>query len=60
MHRGSIDIKRLPPRSCDKKWKIKRKILNAKDIDVKHRGNTVRKMTVRRMAIYPSFSGGVY
>ena len=60
IHSGGIGVKQLPPRSWDKKWKIKWKNPNAKNIEVKHRGNIVRKMTVCRRAIYPSFKGGVY
>ena len=35
----------------DKKWKIKRKIQNSKNVDVKHRGQIVGRMTVCRRAI---------
>ena len=58
--RGGIGVKRnLGPRR-DKKWKIKRKIQNSKNVDVKHRGQIVRRMTVCRRAIYPATVAGVY
>ena len=42
------------------KWKIKRLTLPPKNIDVKRRGQVVRKMIVRRSAIYPDATGGNY
>ena len=60
IHSGGVGVKRMPTANKNKKWKIKRKIPNARNIDVKHRGNIVKKMTVGRKAIYPSFRGGVY
>ena len=42
------------------KWKIKRYTPPARDINVKHRSQVVRKMTVRRSAIYPDAAGGIY
>ena len=42
------------------KWKIKRLSLPPRDINVKRRGQIVRKMTVRRSAIYPDAAGGNY
>ena len=60
MHSGGVGVKRMQVRNRNGKWKIKRKIATAKKIDIKHRGNTVREMTVQRRAILPSFRGGVY
>ena len=61
IHRPGRGVKRLPPaRRRNKRWKIKRQLLPSKNIDVKHRGNIVRNMTVRRRAIFPSLVGGVY
>ena len=45
----------MPTVNRNRKWKIKRKIPNARNIDVKHRGNIVKKMTVGRRTIYPLF-----
>ena len=42
------------------KWKIKRYTPPARNINVNHRGQTVRKMVVRRSAIYPDAAGGTY
>ena len=42
------------------KWKIKRLAPPPRDINVKHRGQVVRKMIVRRNAIYPEAAGGNY
>ena len=60
MHRGGIGIKSMQVRNRNKKWKIKRQLTPAKNIHVKHRSNTVRKMTVQRRVIFPSFRGGIY
>ena len=42
------------------KWKIKRLAPPPRNINVNHRGQVVRKMTVRRNAIYPDAGGGNY
>ena len=42
------------------KWKIKRLTPPPRNINVKKRGQIVRKMTVRRSAIYPDSTGGTY
>ena len=62
IHRGGVGVKQMQVRNRNRKWKIKRKIATAKSIDVKHRGNTVRKMTVQMTVqkIFPSFRGEVY
>ena len=60
IHRGGVGVKQMQVRNRNKKWKIKRKKATVKNIYIKHRGNTVRKMTVQRKAIFPSFRGGVY
>lgn len=57
---SGIGVKRPQGPRRDKKWKIKCKIPNIRNIDVKHRGQVVRKMTVRRRAIYPPIVGRVY
>ena len=46
IHSGGIGVKRMPTANRNRKWKIKRKIPNARNTDVKHRGNIVKKMTV--------------
>ena len=55
-----VGIKRIQGPRRDKKWKIKWKIQNSKNVDVKHRGQIVRRMTVHRRAIYPTTVGEVY
>ena len=55
-----VGVKQIQGQRRDKKWKIKQKIQNNKNVDVKHRGQVVRKMTVCRRAIYPSTVGEVY
>lgn len=60
LHRGGIGVKQMQIINRIKKWRIRRQIATHKNIDVKHRGNVVRKMTVQRKAIFPSFRGGVY
>ena len=60
VHSGGIGVKRMRVRNRNRKWKIKRKIMTSKNVDVIHRGNLVRKMTVRRRAIFPSFRGRIY
>ena len=42
------------------KWKIKRFSPPPKYINVKNKGQVVRKMIVRRSAIYPDAKGGTY
>ena len=42
------------------KWKIKRLDPPPRNINVNHRGQVVRKMIVRRNAIYPDAQGGNY
>ena len=55
-----VGVKWIQGLRRDKKWKIKRKIQNSKNVDVRHRGQIVRRMTVCRRAIYPATVGGVY
>ena len=38
----------------NRRFKIKRFMLQSKDIEVKHNGRVVRRMVVRRQTIYPS------
>ena len=38
----------------NRRFKIKRFMLQPKDIEVKHNGRVVRRMVVRRQTIYPS------
>ena len=56
----SVGVKWIQGLRRDKKWKIKWKIQNSKNVDVRHRGQIVRRMTVCRRAIYPTTVGGVY
>ena len=42
------------------KWKIKRFRPPPRHINVKNKGKLVRKMIVRRSAIYPDAAGGTY
>ena len=42
------------------KWKIKRFTPPPRHINVKNKGNVVKKMIVRRSAIYPDAKGGTY
>lgn len=53
-------VKRMRVNRRDRKWKIKRFTGQPQHVDVKHRGNTVRRMIVRRRAVYPKIVGGVY
>ena len=55
-----VSVKRIPGPRRDKKWKIKQKIQNSKNVDIKHRGQIVRRMTVCRRTIYPATVAGVY
>ena len=60
-HSGGAGVKRMRiNKRQSAKWKIKRYTPPARDINVKHRGQVVRKMTVRRSAIYPDAAGGTY
>ena len=56
----SVGVKRIQGPKRDKKWKIKQKIQNSKNVDIKHRGQIVGRMTVCRRPIYPATVGGVY
>ena len=56
----SVGVKRIQGPRRDKRCKIKQKIQNSKNVDVKHRGQIVRRMTVHRRAVYPATIGGVY
>ena len=38
----------------NRRFKIKRCMIQPKDIEVKHNGRVVRRMVVRRQTIYPS------
>ena len=53
-------VKKLQPNKKDKKWKIKKFNQQPLRIDVKHRNNIVRRMIVRRRAVYPKLAGGNY
>ena len=58
---GGTIVKRPGRRAgMDKAFKIKKFITNPKNVDVKHHGQVVRKMTVQRRAIYPSNRAGLY
>ena len=58
---GGTGIKRPGRRAQrDKAFKIKKFISNPKNVDIKHHGQVVRKMTVQRRAIYPSNCAGLY
>ena len=59
IHSGGVGVKQIGLRK-NEKWKIKQKIPNSCNVDVKHRGPIVRRMTVCRRAIYPTTVGGVY
>ena len=51
---GGIGVKNIENiRRRNKDIKIRRLIPQSKHIEVKHRGRVVRKMTVRRHAIFP-------
>lgn len=55
-----VGVKRLQPNKRDRKWKIKKFNNQPLRIDVKHRNNVVRRMIVRRSAVYPKLAGGTY
>ena len=38
----------------NRRYKIKRFLAQARNVDVKHNGRVVRRMVVRRQTIYPS------
>ena len=58
-HSGGAGVKRMRlSKRQTAKWKIKRLAPPPRDINVKKRGQVVRKMTVRRRAIYPDAIGG--
>lgn len=53
-------VKQIQANKHDKKWKIKHFTGNAQHIDVRHRGSTIRRMIVRRRAVYPKITEGTY
>ena len=55
-----VNVKQIQGPRRDKKWKINQKIQKSKNVDIKHRGQIVRRMTVCRRTIYPATVGGVY
>ena len=58
---GGIGVKRMRlSRRQTAKWKIKRLAPPPRNISVKKNGREVRKMIVRRTAIYPEIAGGNY
>ena len=60
-HSGGAGVKRMRlSRRQTAKWKIKRLAPPPRNISVKKNGREVRKMTVRRNAIYPNITGGNY
>ena len=60
-HSSGVGVKRMRlSKRQSAKWKIKRYTPPARDINVKRRSQVVRKMTVRRSAIYPDAAGGTY
>ena len=60
-HSRGIGVKRMRlTKRQTAKWKIKRLSPPPRHINVKNRGNVVRKMIVRRSAIYPDATGGNY
>ena len=60
-HSGGAGVKRMRlSRRQTAKWKIKRLAPPPRNISVKKNGRQVRKMTVRRNAIYPDVTGGNY
>ena len=42
----------------NRRYKIKRFMLQPRDIEVRHNGRVVRRMVVRRQTLYPSTRGG--
>ena len=60
-HSGGTGVKRMRlSKRQTAKWKIKRLAPPPRNISVKKRGAVVRKMIVRRNAIYPEAIGGNY
>ena len=60
-HSGGAGVKRMRlSKRQSAKWKIKRLTPPPKHINVNKRGRLVRKMIVRRSAIYPDVAGGNY
>ena len=60
-HSGGVGVKRMRlSRRQTAKWKIKRLAPPPRNISVKKHGREVRKMIVRRTAIYPEIAGGNY
>ena len=60
-HSGGTGVKRMRlSKRQTAKWKIKRLAPPPRNINVKKRGAVVRKMIVRRNAIYPEATGGNY
>ena len=60
-HSGGVGVKRMRlSRRQTAKWKIKRLAPPPRNISVKKNGREVRKMIVRRTAIYPEIAGGNY
>ena len=42
----------------NRRYEIKRFMLQPRDIEVRHNGRVVRRMVVRRQTLYPSTHGG--
>ena len=60
-HSGGAGVKRMRlSKRQTAKWKIKRLAPPPRNISVKKNGREVRKMIVRRNAIYPDVGGGNY
>ena len=60
-HSKGIGVKRMKlSKRQSAKWKIKRFTPPPRHINVNKRGQVVRKMIVRRSAIYPDVTGGTY
>ena len=60
-HSGGAGVKRMRlSKRQTAKWKIKRLAPPPRHINVNKRGRLVRKMIVRRNAIYPEIAGGNY
>ena len=53
--RGEKNNDRIRVRN--RRYKIKRFMLQPRDVEVKHNGRVVRRMVVRRRTIYPSTRG---
>ena len=60
-HSKDIGVKRVKlSKRQSAKWKIKRFTPPPRYINVNNKGQLVRKMIVRRSAIYPDATGGTY